>query len=908
MGGLEQWGRRLVASMLATTIVAAALSTTSPGHAQAARARPVGVWSIERDGADVVVRWTGSEPLPIGGERLEVRSGDAVIAVAREVGATAEARIERAPFVLGELELWRGNLRLDAEVDRPAGGDTNVARERDRPHTRHLAVDAGAPGPYATTRYDYDLAPLPIRGFEQPVEVAAEVTLPVGAPGARPLVMLLHGRHATCFEGGPDGAVSGDWPCPAGWQPIPSYRGYRAITQLLASQGYVTVSIAANGINAQDFAPADGGAAARAALVRHHLALWSSWAATGGAPFAKVTGRVDLTRVMLVGHSRGGEGVARAAIESRRSDPWRIIGLVPIGPTAFGRQVPATIDTMVLLPRCDGDVSDLQGQLYVDDGRDLFSPGDHALRSAVLLLGANHNFFNSEWTPGLAVAPAADDWDFTGRTDDPNCGPASTRRLSPGAQQAAGATYLAIFARLVFERDPLMLHQLDNSFGAPASAKGAAVLVTALGGDRTLLYAPRRVGSLTAGPGLSASICEGWSFDGGPTCGFDFESRTPHWIPPTFGQTLPRATAAELSWTGTRRITFATDTPIDLRGTDRIDLRVAIHPDADATWFRARLKDASGRTTWLPVSGELRGLAGSGLPAKVWAQAARLKVRGATGVDLRHIVRIDVELAAGVDGTGRGHAFLLDAAVVDQYVPTLYPAWLPRAHIQDRDFTESDAPRTIDVPVRLIGFARVGGRFWAETVGPTGIVGRWIDVPAGATSAIIPLAVNGDNVRTGDQFFSVSLAPGRNVTTGRYVGSVRIVDDELAPTVTALATTASGREGDTLTWALELSSPQPTETVVFVPFSVPAVGPELDSDDVTDAAWMQWVGAAKPSPAELLSTTFAFQFVRFPAGVTSATVEVPTVVDGIAEGPESVALQAFFDGSVVATLTGTLDD
>ena len=884
----------------------------------AAATREHGRWTVEPLGRGVVVRWMGDERLAIGAERLEVRQGGLVIGYAREVGPTAELRLRAGnpalrDLALDDLELWRGGVRLDVatdqRVDRGPAAPASGSVGRDRPHTRHLPFDAGSPGPFATRRLEYSSTDLALGEFPVPVEVVGEVTLPRRAPGARPLVLILHGRHGSCFTGGPTGTVSGDWPCPAGWQPVPSYRGYRAMTELLASQGYVTVSISANGINAQDFASADGGAAARAALVRHHLALWSYWSLVGGDPFGGVLrGKVDVRRVMLVGHSRGGEGVARAAIESRRADPWRVLGLVPIGSTAFGRQVPATVDTMVLLPRCDGDVSDLQGQIYVDEGRDLLRPSDQSLRSSVLLLGANHNFFNSEWTPGQSAAPSFDDWNLWGSDDDPVCGANSPRRLKPGAQQAAGASYLAIFARLVFARDPWMLAQLDNSFAAPASAKGAAVLVTALGGDRKLIYAPGRVGGLNPGNGLTAKVCRGWSFEGAATCGFDFESRTPHWIPPVFGTTLPAPKAAELRWSGTGRFSFASETPFDLSGKDRIDLRIAIDPDSDSAWFTARLQDSQGRQAWLPVSGELRGLAGDDFTAKVWAQAARLKVRGVTGVDLARITRIDVFAQAGVAGTGTGHAFLLDATIVDQYLPSLSPAWLPKAIIQDREFTEPDAPTIVDVPIRIAGKVRAPGRFWAELVGPTGSVGGWVDVTPSQTSASIPLVIDGDDVHGGDQIYSVVLSPGVNITTGRYFGTIRVVDDELAPTLTAVTTHATGTEATGLSWSLTLSEAQDFDFSVFAPFVEPGGGTEVDSDDVPDDAWAVWVGADKPIPAQTLSSAFAFQFVRFDPGSTSVTVTVPFVADGVAEGPEHVAIDLWVEGRVVLTLTGTVTD
>ena len=114
-----------------------------------------------------------------------------------------------------------------------------------------------------TIGQDVSLPPLVIPEFPEPVEVLGEVISPIGDIGPMPLVLFLHGRHSTCYRGGPDGVASGDWPCPAGWRPVPSQTGYRYMTEILASQGYLTVSIAANGINAQDGLFMDGGAFAR---------------------------------------------------------------------------------------------------------------------------------------------------------------------------------------------------------------------------------------------------------------------------------------------------------------------------------------------------------------------------------------------------------------------------------------------------------------------------------------------------------------------------------------------------------------------------------------------------------------------------------------------------------------------
>lgn len=121
------------------------------------------------------------------------------------------------------------------------------------------------------------------------------------------------------------------WPCPAGTKSIPSYRGYLRAQRLLASQGYLTVSIAANGI-------------------------------------AERAGRLPRP-----------------------------------GPLADPRHPAA---------------------------------GSHPVRPRPGGRRANHNYFNSEWTPGLAAAPSFDDW-FD--PEDAVCGTGrSSLRLTPVQQQQVG--------------------------------------------------------------------------------------------------------------------------------------------------------------------------------------------------------------------------------------------------------------------------------------------------------------------------------------------------------------------------------------------------------------------------------------------------------------------------------------
>lgn len=101
-----------------------------------------------------------------------------------------------------------------------------------------------------------------------------------------------------------------------------------------------------------------------------------------------------------------------------------------------------------MLPYCDGDVSDQQGQHFYADSRDAF-PDDDVLRSNVWVMGADHNFFNSQWTP--PSPGGSDDWSSTA---DAVCGTSAAAlasgkniRLTAAQQYQVGAAYISRLLR-----------------------------------------------------------------------------------------------------------------------------------------------------------------------------------------------------------------------------------------------------------------------------------------------------------------------------------------------------------------------------------------------------------------------------------------------------------------------------
>ncbi|TXH67121.1 MAG: hypothetical protein E6Q83_18525 [Thiothrix sp.] len=239
--------------------------------------------------------------------------------------------------------------------------------------------------------------------------------------GRYPLVVFLHGNHATCGKIIPELEIREDdnidytttGTCPEGYVVTPNHMGYTYLATNLAKQGFVVVSINANrGINAADGEMKDWGLnLRRGRLVLRHLQKLAQWNSQGGAPASlgfELKGLMDFSQVGLMGHSRGGEGM-RAAV-TLYNDPgsaWpelikglKVRSLFEIGPVdgQAGRTLNANgLVWNVLLPACDGDVSDLQGVKPFDRMLQDTSETQALTKSTFQVFGANHNFYNTEW-------------------------------------------------------------------------------------------------------------------------------------------------------------------------------------------------------------------------------------------------------------------------------------------------------------------------------------------------------------------------------------------------------------------------------------------------------------------------------------------------------------------------------
>ncbi|MFK0024599.1 alpha/beta hydrolase family protein [Streptomyces sp. NPDC090798] len=914
-----------------TAVAVLAALAGSPGLAQAqhpAQVEPLAEktdsalppgWRVTGEGVARELVWRSDRAVPVGDARVEFHAAGRLLGLpkAAKDGHTFRLALHGAT-PLKDLQVLAAGRRLDAPADN-TGKKPKDSLKAGRPPAPlpANAVDPGRPGGYRTVTGEYHLDPVKLPGFAQPVEMQGVVVAPTGATGKRPLALFLHGRHPTCFKpGGSEDDVTLEWPCSAGTQPIPSHKGYLKDQKLLASQGYVTVSISANGINGQDGDVEDGGAQARSSLVRQHLAKWAGWAAHPGTAPAAVpdAAKADLSRVLLVGHSRGGEGVNRAAMDSLYPPPaaqdgyrgpvrWKIRGTVLIGPTIFGQNPVADVPSTTILPGCDGDVSDLQGEVYVDGTRGV-SRGT-ALHSAVYVVGANHNFFNTEWTPGKSEAPSFDDfWDDPQQQPDPVCSTGTRTRLTADQQHQAGAAYIAAAARLFVAGDDRVRPLLDGSGRRAPSAGPARVLTHAVGAHRTGGFLPDAPVKVTGG-----RLCSALDPDPAVAClAPDAAGRSPHFARWWTEKEAGRGAVA-LTWSAPGAATkIRPAAPVSLSGAKSLALRVFVPPNTTGTKLDVAVTDSNGRRAELGQV-QVDGLPGTDRTASYWARELRVPLTAATraGLDLRHVKSLEL-----TPRSPSGQAWLMDAWGWAPGTPAAGAATLPRVDIGRLTVKEGDSGTlTYHIPVQVSGHGSGKVRFSVLDPDTGQAKDRLVTVRPGSDPIDVPVEVKGDTRFGYDEHHDVVAKAVHGAVIGSYRGGVTAVNDDPAPAVTLTPVTDRVTEGGTLTWRISLS--EPADVDISQPVRVLPVteGAELSTKDV-DPRWLMDYAGELPDPERPLSRANLWVWTDIPAGTTTADFTVPTVTDQLAEPAESVRLALTDDNAEPLpghpVLTGTVVD
>ncbi len=861
------------------TVMAPVTAGAAPAGAPAPGDGDRGVWQVSRiDDGTWQVTWRSPSLLPVTSDRPTIVEDTRSLGVptiaddGRTVQVTVRSDVAPDPL---DLDVVLSGDRLDSIGDDLKG---TAPATTGRVAQTVLGEDPATPGPYDVVTSDYELPAVKLAGMPEPIEMVGHIVEPApdAVTGARPLVLFLHGRHSYCYNpaNGDDGW---EWPCRSPFEEIPSQLGYDYIQKLLASQGYATVSIRVNGINAQDYALDDGGAGARARIIREHLDHWVSLAADH---------QVDLSRVVLVGHSRGGEGVDRASIQIPLDAPYRVVGQVLIAPTDFGTQTAPYVPTVTLLPYCDGDVIDLQGQRFTDTARDL-SVRDTALKSSVMVMGANHNFFNTEWTPGIAAAPAFDDW-FGPEAGA--CGTATPARLSPAEQQDVGKAWVAGAVHLFADDAEQFLPMFDGSGATVASVGDADVRSHALGGGRVL----RRPGlgtGLSLADGAETQFCRGINEFGGAhnICGRTIRDSyvTPHW--PASYEQVPTRRAFEMSWSAPGQsggLVFAH--PLDLSG-GRLELRTVVDPPLGGVRLRVRVTDADGGSSTLTPAGggQLPALLrGRGL-SKRWAQTLLVDTSTATGVDLTRISQVDL-----IGDSPDGRIWVEDLAAAPSRLAPVPEERLPLVSIGSLRQQEGDGPGTVTarVPFTIQGSVDHPARLVAVVAGEErGNTHRFaIDLAPGQTSGSIPIDYQADTADDYPRTYTLVAAwATKEAMTDDYLGRLVVVDDDPSPTITITPVSRTVKEGQNATWRITLSDP--VDYDLYIDGQV-ARGPKpaLKGFDVP-LSWLRDHGSTRHR-AWPMWRSGAWVYTAVKRGRTTATISVPIRKDGAKERREALTV------------------
>ncbi|WP_205472276.1 Ig-like domain-containing protein [Nocardioides sp. SYSU D00038] len=231
------------------------------------------------------------------------------------------------------------------------------------------------------------------------IQIRGSLYYPVDRTEPSPVIVLVHGNHGSCDAGQNSATLS----CT---QFKRNEAGYAYLGENLATWGYTTFSLSQDQLMMRQDNPKGKGMHQRRLLIAAALDALTAANAEGGLPVdadttigTTLVGRLDLTRIGLMGHSRGGDAVTSFIDYNRqRTDGPRypLRGVISLAPVDYERKAPYGTPYLSILPWCDGDVSNLQGARFFE--RSQYVNGDDPFpRIQMSQQGAIHNWYNTVW-------------------------------------------------------------------------------------------------------------------------------------------------------------------------------------------------------------------------------------------------------------------------------------------------------------------------------------------------------------------------------------------------------------------------------------------------------------------------------------------------------------------------------
>ncbi|RIW27191.1 alpha/beta hydrolase [Bacillus salacetis] len=255
-----------------------------------------------------------------------------------------------------------------------------------RTDTLNASRVSGGWNKYRTWFWGFDETEIPLNGT---------VWMPEGK-GKFPLVLMVHGNH-----------IMEEF----------SDEGYAYLGELLASRGYIAVSIDENFLNTSSWSGSlNNEISTRAWLLLKHLNQFEEFNQSKKTDMYQ---KVDFDNIALLGHSRGGQAAA-VATEYNKLDKYpnngsvtfhfdyKIKSVVAIAPTDYftlgDKPVHMeNVNYLLLQGSYDSDVSEFSGDRQYNGLQ--FTDGNGWMKSSLYIHRANHGQFNTVWNDDDTTLP-----------------------------------------------------------------------------------------------------------------------------------------------------------------------------------------------------------------------------------------------------------------------------------------------------------------------------------------------------------------------------------------------------------------------------------------------------------------------------------------------------------------------